>query len=376
MAYIDDKDPFGSGSDQYGNGETYDPYADKRWAVGEWYKNYLGRPGSAQEIEGWARNPNFGSVEQQIKNSPEAAAWLKNQQQQQTPAWQLPAIGVGSPAASAAPNPFNYEAARDSWMSGRYGVGKDAAAKWAADFGVTYDGSDTIRLPNGGGYIDIIGNFGGGAGNGQPMTNTWTPAGGNGPTPGGSAAAGGGVGSGGGGNTFAPGSQYNDLINLLVGRATQSLNIDRNDPVIRAQADAYAANEERARRNYLADLAERSSPLANLQGETRMSAERVGQRTGDFEAQLMGRELDARRQEILSALQQWGSLLTADQQMQLQRELAQIDDATKRLGINQASNQFYADLGQRANQFDRNLGLQYDELDNRMLQYYLGGLVG
>ena len=88
--------------------------------------------------------------------------------------------GGGRPAPAAS-QPFNYEGARDAWMSGRYGTDEAGAARWAAEFGVPYSGGDTITLPNGGGNIDIIGNFRGG---GRRAAN-WTPAGGNGPNPGG-----------------------------------------------------------------------------------------------------------------------------------------------------------------------------------------------
>jgi hypothetical protein len=119
------------------------------------------------------------------------------------------------------------------------------------------------------------------------------------------------------------------LYSTLMGRAGQSLNIDRNDPIIRAQADAYSANEERARRNYLGDVAESSGPYANMRGEERMSAERLGQRTGSFEAELLGRELVARRNEIQEALNGALGVLTADQARQLQLELGLMDQAIR-----------------------------------------------
>jgi hypothetical protein len=71
--------------------------------------------------------------------------------------------------------------------------------------------------------------------------------------------------------------------------------VDRSDPVVRAQADAYSANAERAMRNYLSDLAEKN-PGQNLQGEKRMAAERLGQKTARFEARLIAEQCAARRQ--------------------------------------------------------------------------------
>ena len=153
------------------------------------------------------------------------------------------------------------------------------------------------------------------------------------------------------------------LIAQLTQRAQQTLTIDRNgDPVIRAQADAYAANEERARRNYLADIAEQAGPLANLRGEQRLAAERVGQRTGAFEAELVGRELTARRAEIADALESMRGMLTTGQEMTLRKELALMDDAIKRLQIKNQSTQFGQNLTEQARQFNADL-----EFKNRQL---------
>lgn len=140
-----------------------------------------------------------------------------------------------------------------------------------------------------------------------------------------------------------------DLINLLTNRSKQSLNIDAaNDPMIRQQADPYSAQVERQKRDYLADLAEQSGPLANLRGETRLANERAGQAKGLFESQLVGRELESRRAEIQDALHQWGSLLSGEQSLALQRELSYLNDATQRLGLGLQNDQFMRDLGLRA----------------------------
>lgn len=149
------------------------------------------------------------------------------------------------------------------------------------------------------------------------------------------------------------------LYQQLSDRAHQGLAIDRNDPVIRAQADAFNANQQRASRDYLSDLAEKSGPYANLRGEQRMQAEKTGQATGGFEAQLMGRELQSRRAEIQDALNGQAGLLSADQVHQLQRELGLMDNNIKQqqLGLsargldlqgqgqNNQNTQFYDTLG-------------------------------
>lgn len=127
------------------------------------------------------------------------------------------------------------------------------------------------------------------------------------------------------------------LYSQLQGRANEALAIDRNDPIIRAQADAYSAQQDRARRNFISDAAERGGPLANLEGERRISAEHAGQATGAFEAQLMGQELAARRTEIQNALNGMAGLLTADQSNELQRQLGLLNQAIEqqKIGLGQ-----------------------------------------
>jgi hypothetical protein len=174
-------------------------------------------------------------------------------------------------------------------------------------------------------------------------------------------------GSGGGGGNLdgdnvatevpAGSSMKDQLMQQLLARSQQGLNIDPNDPVIKQQTDAYSAQAQRARRDYLADTAEGSSPYATgaQRGEERMTAEKLGQDVGGFEAQLVGRELTARRDEVQHALDSMGSLLTEQDRQALQRELAKLDDATRRYGIDTQNAQYYAGLGSADKHF-------YDQL--------------
>jgi hypothetical protein len=120
----------------------------------------------------------------------------------------------------------------------------------------------------------------------------------------------------------------------LLQRSQQSLAVGANDPAIKGQTDAFRAEQERARRNFVSDVAEQEGPLGNIRGEQRMAAERVGQNVSGFQAQLMGRELSARREEIAQALVQMQGVLSGDQQAALQRELAQIDAQLRQQGLN------------------------------------------
>lgn len=160
----------------------------------------------------------------------------------------------------------------------------------------------------------------------------------------------------------ATNTRRDGLYQQLDTRAKQSLTIDPNDPVIAAQTDAYGADQQRASRDYLANLAEKAGPDANLRGEQRMAAEKVGQATSGFRAQLMGQELTQRRGEIVDALNSMRGLLTADQQAQLEQEVSLLDHSIKQQGIGlqgrsldqdwrkalMMNDQFNADLGLRA----------------------------
>ena len=146
------------------------------------------------------------------------------------------------------------------------------------------------------------------------------------------------------------------LYGQLSARAGQSLNIDRNDPIIRAQSDAFSAQQERSRRQYLNAAAERGGQFANLQGERRMTAENAGQATGGFEAQLMGRELTSRRDEIQQALNGMQGQLTADQQLQLQKQLGLLNNAIQQQAVN--TGQYNAVTGRTGTQNTYDLGQQ------------------
>ncbi len=144
-------------------------------------------------------------------------------------------------------------------------------------------------------------------------------------------------------------NKQDQLYNMLMSRATQGTNVDRNTPAIRMQADAFNANVERNRRNYLSDVAESSGPYANLTGERRMATERAGIASGQNEASLVGRELTAKRDEIAQALASAQGMLTESQRLDLQRQLAVMNQAIQNRGLSlqeKAQGQTY-DLGLR-----------------------------
>jgi hypothetical protein len=128
------------------------------------------------------------------------------------------------------------------------------------------------------------------------------------------------------------------LRNTYLERATQPRTVGRDDPAVQAQVNAFAGQQERGRRQYLSEAAERASARGlgdsgALDAERRFAAERAGEATGSFEAQLVGQEIKARRAEIDDALQNLKGMLSADQAAALQKEAMQLDAQMKELGI-------------------------------------------
>ena len=139
------------------------------------------------------------------------------------------------------------------------------------------------------------------------------------------------------------------MLETLMGRMQQSTVIDPDDPNIKQQVDPFAAAMERQKRSAMSDAAESTGPMASgaLRGQNRMLSERAGQQQGMFEAELVGRELQNRRDEIQSALSQLGGVVDSDQARQLQRELANLDAKLKTMGIKSAEGLGYAELSLR-----------------------------
>lgn len=221
----------------------------------------------------------------------------------------------------------------------------------AARRGVTYDPSDLEGIRRNTSYTDAAGNPTGMSLE-QALQNQFnvygqrannSPGGGGGSSP----------------NYQTPAQQWNsqppaqsnpradDFYNLLMSRIQQGTNVGRSDPNVRAQVDPGLANIERSQRSYLDNLAEQSGPLANLQGERRLAAERAGQQGATLESQVIGREMDARRQEISQALQLYGGMLSDEQRNSLQRELAYLSDATQRRGQDIGFDSFLRELALR-----------------------------
>lgn len=147
------------------------------------------------------------------------------------------------------------------------------------------------------------------------------------------------------------------LFTQLQGRAQQALTVTPEDPIIKGQVDSYRAEQERALRNLRSDAAEGGAALRPTQN--RMAGERVAQGVASMQAELMARELSARRGEIADALSSMGGLLSADQQVGLQRELAGLDSLIRQqqAGISNRELDIRRELGLGDLGLKRELGL-------------------
>lgn len=166
-------------------------------------------------------------------------------------------------------------------------------------------------------------------------------------TQGNGSGGGGGAGGGGWGGGMGAGweQKANDLYGTLMQRATQSLNINPNDPIVKGQVNSFKAGATRDSRNYVDQMAESGGPSANLTGEKRMAAEHVSQGAGSLQSTLIQNELTQHRNEIQNALTQMGGMLSDQQRIALQQQLGLLDVNLRQQQINSGNDQWSAEFG-------------------------------
>jgi hypothetical protein len=160
-----------------------------------------------------------------------------------------------------------------------------------------------------------------------------------------------------GGNYAQNTDKLNSVWDQLLAQSKMGEKIDTNDPVFRQQADRYAAQVERSRRNAVADNAEKmSSQMLGGSGAEAVANrginEQAGQAAGQFEAQLAAKELQSRRDRIQQALALMANMGNQEQQRALTQELGHIDAQLRAAGL--ASNERIA---------NNNLGFNYSNLE-------------
>lgn len=198
-----------------------------------------------------------------------------------------------------------------------------------------------------------------------------------------------------GGIVNNPTGASNTLYGQLAQRAGQSLNLNPlTDSIIKPQMDAYNATQTRQARGIIDDSAEGGNPYATgaLQGARTQAAEAAGQNSAQQQAGLTAQEMAARRADIAGAQGQQGQMLTADQQLNFQRQQGQVGANLQKYatqggfelqgnaqnnaqqlgianlglqqqGITNQNSQFYNGLSQQDQQFLKNLQLQYGQLN-------------
>ena len=230
--------------------------------------------------------------------------------------------------------------------------------------GYTEAGTGIYRGPE---SLDVIGDVGG--------ANSWAwsglggPGGGKQQGGGGQASAGvssllgggGGPGGGAGGDGVDP-TMRAALLRMMARSEPGDINV-QTDPNLAPQARAYSDARQRAAQQQRAKLAERAAFTGFNPGGQGSGAfntglgdiyERSGQDIAGQQAELVGKEVQARRGDLQNSLQLANAIGARDQSTQLQQQLADLDNKYR-----------YASLGQQESQFGRNLGFQQGQWNDQ-----------
>jgi len=150
-------------------------------------------------------------------------------------------------------------------------------------------------------------------------------------------------------------SAFKDSLLKMLSDNQQAPSIE--DPALKGQADAFAVGQTRSTQTARSAMAERAA----AQGGSGVDSEvfdqglsglyqQQGEAQGSFNAGLVGNELQQRRAQLMSAAALAGNQLTSEQQMALQKQLAETDAAIKREGLAQQGGQFGQTLSEQQRQ--------------------------
>lgn len=133
---------------------------------------------------------------------------------------------------------------------------------------------------------------------------------------------------------------YRQQLLSLMGR--YSAPVSPTDPAIAAQTNAYSAARQMAQREEQAGIAEQAGArgLATsgaADAETQGSQENMGRDIGQNAASTIGTEITNRRNALQQVLTLAGNSMSDDEKNALQLQIAQLDDATKRYGIDSSA---------------------------------------
>jgi hypothetical protein len=122
-----------------------------------------------------------------------------------------------------------------------------------------------------------------------------------------------------------------------------------DDPIIKAQTDAFRAAQTRGAEQGQAAQAEANAykgvPTGSQDAATAGGYEAAALNTGNFQANQMFQEQTQRRNALQNILSLYGGQLTAEQQRQLQAEIAAINATLSNQQMINQNGQFYDQLG-------------------------------
>lgn len=275
---------------------------------------------------------------------------------------------AGGNQPSPAPKPpvaaFDREKFKNDWVSQNAHTGADMDAflqshpEYAQS--VKRQGKDiwAINDPRGTEYVDALFDESGGQSHAQ-----WTDPGMNG---GGGGAPGAGVyggessrypaGAGGQGVYGTGNKEMDDAMHsaLLAMLKRNSGPIDVNAQF--GPVDAIFQRNAMESRNAAAERAAfQGSNIGGaggpLDAEQNKISEGLAQKEGGLMAELMRDEMNARRQDVMNALQ----FAQGEEKIALQKQLADMDNEIQRMGLSQRDRQFNAQLGENQRQFDEGM---------------------
>ncbi len=158
-----------------------------------------------------------------------------------------------------------------------------------------------------------------------------------------------------------------------------------DDPVIKAQSDAFSLAQTRAKqrdREAMASRAGASGQISDLasggafdEGLSNLE-QRQGEAEGAHDSALMASELTRRRNELMSAASLAGNQMNEEDRLAFQKEFAQIDADLRKSQLAQQGSQFekqYGLEGQRLaesiRQFDTNTETGREQIRNQLEQF-------
>lgn len=129
----------------------------------------------------------------------------------------------------------------------------------------------------------------------------------------------------------------NDLITQ--GYTSAMANVDPNNPAVQAQRHAFTRSNEQARSRARLAAAERNAArgtagAGGFDAELSAIEQGAGDRSVNFEGQLLTQQLDTQRQNVLRGIEMANATGNAEMSRQLQERLGALDAQLRREGMN------------------------------------------